>query len=382
MIADSIRSVLHRVNSRTSREPEDLKVSVGDLVDQIYRGLFDREPDPAGGEAYKNFLADGLRHGTPNIAQMLRACVDSTEFRTRRAAESTTPIGITATEAQGVFDRFKRYDGPGRADHVTNFLGGITNINFSSGIETLGGVVEDHPLAGNFHGGAMEWVGTLRAVLEASGAFRMLELGAGFGPWCVVGHIGATQRGIPEINVVGVEGDVGHVRFMEENFAANGLPRNAYAIVRGVVAVADGVARFPTAKDPAKVYGGAPPLATGGDQRDPFNFFMQGNAHMVEEVLQVPAFSLETLTGQLPLVDLVHCDIQGGELELFQHAIHLLAEKVKRVVIGTHSPQIDRGLMGLFAMHGWVLEGAEDCFIRHGIFHDGTQVWRNPLLTN
>jgi len=165
--------------------------------------------------------------------------------------------------------------------------------------------VEGYPVSGNFHAGAMEWVGTLRAVLDASDAFRMLELGAGFGPWCVVGYLGARQRGISEPMVVGVEGDAGHIGFMEENFAANGLPADAYAIVRGVVAVADGVARFPKAKDPAQVYGAGPPLAVSGSERDPFNFFMQGNAHMVEEVVEVPAFSLDYLMAQFPVVDLV-----------------------------------------------------------------------------
>jgi FkbM family methyltransferase len=245
----------------------------------------------------------------------------------------------------------------------------------------LDGSVEDYPISGNFHAGVTEWVGTLRAVLEARDTFHMLELGAGYGPWCVIGHIGAVQRSIAEIKVVAIEGDVGHVKFIGENFAANGLCPSAYEIVPGVVAVSDGVKPFPRAKDPSKVYGGAPPLASGGDGCDPFESFMQGNSDTVEEILEVPAYSLETLTGQFHSVDLVHCDIQGGELELFQNGIQLLTKKVKRVVIGTHSPQIDWGLIGLFATRGWMLEGAEDCFIHQGTFHDGTQVWRNPRMT-
>jgi FkbM family methyltransferase len=381
MIANRFRSALRAVSSRSSREAEELTFSVDDVVDQVYRGLFDREPDPAGRKAFRNLLSDGLHAGRPGVAEMLRACIESPEFRLRYSAESTAPIGITASDAQRVFACFRRYEGPGRPGHVANFLGAFTRTAFSSGIGMLDGQVEDYPLSGNFHGGAMEWVGTLRAVLDATDGFRMLELGAGFGPWCVVGYLAAAQRGIPEIMVVGVEGDAGHVEFMEKNFATNGLPPGACAIVRGVVAVADGVARFPKAKDPSQVYGAGPPLAASGSERDPFDFFMQGNAHMVQEVVEVPAFSLASLTARYQSVDLVHCDVQGGELELFRNGIDLASEKVKRVVIGTHSPEIDRGLIGVFATNGWVLEGAEDCFIRHGLFHDGTQVWRNPYLS-
>jgi hypothetical protein len=49
-------------------------------------------------------------------------------------------------------------------------------------------------------------------------------------------------------------------------------------------------------------------------------------------------------------------------------------------VIGTHTWQIDHALISLFAARGWILEGAEDCSYRDGMFFDGTQVWKNPAL--
>jgi FkbM family methyltransferase len=376
-LTQTVRSVL-RADHRKSDEE---KISVDYLVDQIYRGLFNREPDQGGREAQRRFLVDGLRSGSPCIAEMLRSCIESPEFRLAHVTEPRAKIGATVSEAREVFLHFDKYTGPGHSGYVTNFLGGMTDIRFSSGTEMLDGSVEDYPVCGNFHAGVLEWVGTLRAVLEARDTFHMLELGAGYGPWCVIGHIGAVQRGVPGIKVVAVEGDVGHVSFISENFAINGLHLPNYDIVPGVVSITDGVKQFPKAKDPSKVYGGAPPLAAGGEGRDPFEFFMQGNSDMVEEVVEVPAHSLETLMRQFHSVDLIHCDIQGGELELFQDGIQLLTEKVKRVVVGTHSPQIDWGLMGLFASRGWMLEGAADCFIQQGTFNDGTQVWRNPSMT-
>jgi FkbM family methyltransferase len=300
----------------------------------------------------------------------------------RALTESREPIGSLGSEAEEVFKLFTRYKGVGRSGYVTNFLGCVNDVRVSSGLKIWDGTVEDYPVLGNFHGSTMEWVGTLKAVLGARDVFRMLELGAGWGPWCVIGYTAAVQRGISDIQVVGVEGDSGHIKYMEENFAANDLKPGTYSIITGVVGLADGEATFPKAKDPSEVYGGAPAFSTCADDQRPFNYFMKYCSEFVDQCERVPAFSLETLTAGFPIVDLVHCDIQGGELDLFANAIQLISRKVKRVVIGTHSWQIDHGLIGLFATHGWVLDGAEDCIYRGGAFHDGTQVWRNPLLTN
>ena len=200
----------------------------------------------------------------------------------------------------------------------------------------------------------MEWVGTLKAVLGANNVFRMLELGAGWGPWCVIGYTAAVQLGISDIQVVGVEGDAGHIKYMEENFAVNGLKPGSFSIITGVVGLADGEAIFPKAKDPSEIYGAAPAFSTCSDDQHPFNYFMKHCSELVDQVERVPAFSLETLMAGFPIVDLVHCDIQGGELDLFSNAIQLISRKVKQVVIGTHSWQIDHGLIGIFATHGWV----------------------------
>jgi len=385
MIASAFRSAFQAVNSKLSqRSHPDLTVSPRDIIRETYRGLFNREPDPVGENTYQKLLYDGLQAGTLKIAEMLRSCIRSPEFHAIRPIEVSDlrePDGITRTKVEEVLTSFPKYQGLGRPGYVTNFLGCITNLDMSSGSKTLGGIVEDYPFAGNWHGGAKEWVGTLRAVLEAKDGFRMLELGAGWGPWCVIGYSAAVQRGISDIKVVGVEGDAGHVSFMEEHFAANGLKPDCYSIIRGVVGSADGEALFPKAKDPSKVYGGAPAFAVDDDEKKPFKSFMELCSEMVEEVERVPVFSLETLTAELPIVDLIHCDIQGSELDLFTNAIELISRKVKRVVIGTHSWQIDRGLIGVFASHGWMIESAEGCFYCKGIFNDGTQVWRNPLLT-
>jgi hypothetical protein len=82
------------------------------------------------------------------------------------------------------------------------------------------------------------------------------------------------------------------------------------------------------------------------------------------------------------IVDLIHSDIQGEEANVFPQLIDLINAKVKRLVIGTHSSEIDRLLFNLFPCHGWVLEGADACVMNDVVgkavtHRDGTQVWRN-----
>jgi hypothetical protein len=81
-------------------------------------------------------------------------------------------------------------------------------------------------------------------------------------------------------------------------------------------------------------------------------------------------------------VDLMHCDIQGTEATLLTNVIEPISAKVKRIVVGTHSFEIDRLLRSLFPKHGWILEGINVCVMteHHGkpvLIHDGAQVWRN-----
>ena len=67
--------------------------------------------------------------------------------------------------------------------------------------------------------------------------------------------------------------------------------------------------------------------------------------------------------------------------------IDLVSAKVKRLVIGTHSFEIDRQLACLFPKYGWDLEGFDGCRVREDsgkafVVHDGVQVWKNTRLLN
>jgi hypothetical protein len=250
------------------------------------------------------------------------------------------------------------------------------------GLASHSGIVEGYPIPDNFHGENLEWVGTLRSVLDAGSRFSMLKLGAGWAPWSVVGYLAARQRGIGKIKVIAVEGDAGHFDFIRKTFAANLIASDIGEAVHGVVGVADGTALFPKAKDASQVYGGAAAYSVEEKATGAFADFTAAHSALVEEVQELPCFGLTTLIRQFDQFDLIPCHIQGGEAALFSKVIEPVSAKVKRVMVGTHSFETDRQLACLFPKHGRDLEGIDSCLMRDQsgkrvLVHDGVQVWRN-----
>jgi FkbM family methyltransferase len=350
------------------------------IVDS-YRTILGREPDKVGMLYFSNLLEN---HQLDRLG-VLKAILSSEEAQSRTGGATKelvqAPPGCLRSEAEAVFANFEKYRGTGRPGFVTNFLGGLTDVRFVAGIEFLAGVVEGYPIPGNFHGDVLEWVGTLRATLEAKEVFTMLELGAGWAPWCVIGYLSAKQRKIEEIQTIAVEGDPGHVAFARDSFATNSLGADEGKIIHGIVGTSDGYALFPKAIDASRNYGNAA-LPDEEKHCGASADFATVHSDLVEEVQRLPCFGLASLMKGHSRINLVHCDIQGAEYEVFNEAMGILSAKVKRVVVGTHSFEIDRQLACLFAKNDWNLEGINACRMTEQggkpvIFHDGVQVWRN-----
>lgn len=97
----------------------------------------------------------------------------------------------------------------------------------------------------------------------------------------------------------------------------------------------------------------------------------------------VPAVALAELLTPYPNVDLLDVDIQGAELPVLAAAMHRLDTQVRRVHVGTHGTEIERGLRQLFKDHGWECAhdypGQSVTETRYGPIHfvDGVQSWVN-----
>lgn len=362
------------------------------LVRDLYLAILRREPDPDGLRHY----VEALTSGAMDRRKLVETFINSDEFIGAAPYRLCGAVpyelgGILPSEVLGICQRFNKFSGESRPGYLTNFLGGLTSAEVDDIIAVLhptvlgAGAVEDYPIFGNFQGDALEWAGTLRAVLEAGGRFTMIELGAGWGPWCAVGYVAARQRGIEPIDAIAVEGDAGHVRFLRDNFRINGIPDGSGHVFHGAIGPADGTAKFPQGRRASSVYGGVALWPDHQQSAQAFTELIDIHASAFSEVEEIPCYSLQTVASGHELIDLIHCDIQGSEAMLFESAIDFLCSKVRRVVIGTHSIAIDRSLVNLFGHAGWQLEGLHGCAMgeRDGKpepLVDGTQVWRNPRL--
>ena len=263
---------------------------------------------------------------------------------------------------------------PAAPGSFRDFLGDTTRCAFlPPEYAAISGLVQQPPGWPNrpMHEPA-EWIGTLRAALEANGRLTVVELGAGWAPWLVAGHNAARRRGSTDIHLMGVEASPEHVSYMQQNLRDNGIDPAAHRLIFGIVGAADGVARFPRLDRPDVDYGAKAVFGPGTDE--------QG-------MVEVPCFALTTLLADLPhVIDLIHCDVQGAEADVIGAAADVLDQRARRLVIGTHSRKVEGVLLEHFVGRGWRLEHESVCLYRQmpsGELvqtKDGEQVWRNPRV--
>lgn len=215
-----------------------------------------------------------------------------------------------------------------------------------------------------------ELLACLRAAQDARDMFAVVELGAGWGPWLVLGARLAARRGLRPM-LLGVEGSSEHVGFMRTHLLDNGIDPREHQILHAVIGPRDGRARFPVLADPANNWGARACFGAVPAEAMPPDGFQE-----------VICLSIATLMVAMPRVDLLHCDIQGEEAEAMRSSIDVISSKVRRVVIGTHSRAIEAKLLELFPRHHWQLEHEQPCVVSQqgdhvGLVSDGVQAWKN-----
>ncbi len=272
---------------------------------------------------------------------------------------------------------------PPQPGFVTDFHGGRTRTALLwDGARHLDGKVLPPPIPADYHAETIEWVGTLRSVLEARGGYAAMEVGAGMGPWLVAAGAAARLRGLAPIRLAGIEADPARFAAMRQNLADNGFDPDAQMLVQGAAGVAAGIAHWPVRAD-TRNDAGLRPLRDG--VADDAAYY-DGDAG---RTMAVTVHALGDLLARERLWDLLHVDIQGGEGELCAGAIDAITKHVGRLVVATHSRILDGAVMATMRGAGWLLEAekptrfvpqADVASLERMTTHDGTQVWRNPRL--
>lgn len=261
--------------------------------------------------------------------------------------------------------------------YLTNFLGVMIDPKYSPAIlGECAGTVEGIPIPSNWHADIAEWGAALRAVDLARETFTVLELGCGWGCWLNNTGVAARRAGL-DVQLIGIEGDRGHIRFAEEATEANGFEASQRVLYHGIAAASSGVALFPQQEE-AGVAWGLEPIFGATEQQ-------QREALESGKFVKLPMVALADVVEPRSRIDLLHVDIQGGEADLVADAIDLLFDKVAYLVIGTHSRQIEGRLFDILLERGWKLEIERPAILSLNdpaipVVVDGVQGWRNPAL--
>jgi FkbM family methyltransferase len=259
-------------------------------------------------------------------------------------------------------------------DYLTNYLGVIINPKFLPAIlADHRGVLEGVPIPANWHADIAEWAAALRAVEKAQQTFTMIELGCGWGCW--MNNTGVAARRLQkDVQLIGVEGDQGHIEFAREATAANGFQPAQVELHHGIASAIPGTALFPRQAQAGIEWGLEPIFGASDAERQTA---LRTGSH---EVLTM--ITLAELAGPRQRIDLLHIDIQGGEADLIAGSMPILQEKVAYLVIGTHSRAIEGRLFDILLGAGWQLEIERPALLSLGsngpiVTVDGVQGWRN-----
>ncbi|MBI5057046.1 MAG: class I SAM-dependent methyltransferase [Nitrospirae bacterium] len=263
-----------------------------------------------------------------------------------------------------VFSLFKcSGDKPGNG-WLHDFLGVRTRETFFNNMENY-----DPSSYPDYDEQYFEWTDVLEAACSSSGRFVMIELGAGWGRWLIRAATALRKiNHIPSL-LIGVEAEPDHYRWMVQHFLDNGIDPDSHQLIEAAVSDRDGNVMFYTGRAD-EWYGQA----------------IAGKITASSSAKDIRSVSLNTLLAPLDSVDLIDLDVQGEELSVLSAASAELDRKVKKVHIGTHSLQVEKGLRAMFGKMGWISVYDFPCggtsTTQYGdiIFLDGVQTWINPKL--
>lgn len=241
-----------------------------------------------------------------------------------------------------------------------------------------------------FHAEAIEYVALVDALQRSLGAasFCAVEIGAAWAPWITAAGVIARRHGIGKISLVGAEAASRRFPLMCRHLETNGLRppgvsgedaqhENIFTrLFNGAVWTHDGVIWFPES-DVADMGAAATPSNAATDYRG-----------VKSDHQSIPCRKLQTLLHDLSVVDFMHIDIQGTELELLQDQIDWVSRNVSTLMIATHSRPIEGKLMELLFGHGWRLhrekpcrvDWHKNCALAGRTLADGSQYWLNEKL--
>jgi FkbM family methyltransferase len=283
----------------------------------------------------------------------------------------------------------RKYRDPSREPspgYITDYLGNKIKADYHHHLKKYSGKLLGLSLQndGILHDTA-EYFGLVLAIdLSEGDSLTAIELGAGYGPWLSRAGIVAKRKGIKKVNLVGVEADPKKFNWMKQNLKVNGLMgsnKKNVELYNAAVSGAEKFLYFPSVVDSSQDYGNAA-------VNRPEEFDYRG---MKFEQKRVEAIPLVKLLDKHARVDVIFVDIQGSEYDVLRSAIRSLNQKVRLLIIGTHSRKIEGDLIDLLHTNRWSLKKEKPCDFVYSpevmhlpgmTTHDGCQIWVNEMPTS
>jgi FkbM family methyltransferase len=283
-------------------------------------------------------------------------------------------------EELGLLDNLVAHGQEGEPGFIRDAYGVRTRVSsLWPDMQAFDGKVWDLPIPGNWHWETTEWLAVMRSVLQAGDRYRIMELGAGWGPAVVSGLSLARRRGVADVKAMALEADPHHYATLRQHFADNGFDLDQHAVLNAAVGKRNGTARWPVTEENDTSYGNRPLGFLGRDYL----------GRRITKTRPVKVRGFKGLLKSERFWDLVHIDVQGGEFAICKDAIGMMNRRVGRVCLGLHSRKLDGDIFDLFWRAGWTLEGESPTRFHYRdkarsqesmTYADGTQVWRNPRL--
>lgn len=212
-----------------------------------------------------------------------------------------------------------------------------------------------------FHAETLEYVAVCDSVHRATSKYSIIEIGAGWGPWISLGGVLARNKGINNIHLIGVEAHPDRFELMKNQLLVNQLRPSTNLdvtdfngihckLLQGAASSESKTLWFP--KVSVLDMGAA---ASHEDHSDDYRGLNVQN-------FPVTGFTLEEIIGDLE-VDMLHVDIQGAEFELLESGIDLINDRIKAMMVATHSRVIEGELIELLYQNGWYLHREKPCIV-------------------
>ncbi len=114
-----------------------------------------------------------------------------------------------------------------------------------------------------------------------------------------------------------------------------------------------------------------------------FNFLTNGfSGEFIQDFVSEGGFVVDEfrLTRGLPMIDVLHADIQGNELQMLQGCVESLARRaIKYIFVSTHSQELHMGVSSFLQRMGYRVEVSSD-FDHETTSHDGLVFASSPSV--